>query len=134
MEQHTLVLLRTSQESVKCLFATRQLLLAPFICVRRLSQNLLLLEAKSLVTQPVLIHSQMFLTYTDMVHSTRVVLPHLSLHKEQSFLIPAFILPCKPSFFCLLPAQAVHASSNTSGPLLNHYNLTSFTLKDINQA
>lgn len=76
----------------------------------------------------------MFLTYTDMVHSTRVVLPHLSLYKEQSFRIPAFILPCKPSFFCLLPAQAVHASSNTSGPLLNHYNSTSFILKDINQA
>lgn len=46
IEHHGVVLLMTFQEAVKCRLASRQLL-PPLICVRRLSKNLLLLEAKT---------------------------------------------------------------------------------------
>lgn len=133
----TAVVLSASPWAVKRHLATRQFL-PPSLCVRRLSQNLLLLEAKkpSSVLQPVFIHSQTIPSgaYTDMVHSTRIVLPSLSLYEEQTCPIPAFILPdYRPSFFCLLPALAPCASRDTSSPWLNHYILTSFALKIIIQ-
>lgn len=107
--------------------------LAPFsLCYKAVTEPPSSGGKKPSVLQPVFIHCQTIPSgsYT-MVHSTHIVLPHLSLYEEQSCSIPAFILSdCRPSSFCLLTE---HASSDTSSPSLNHYNLISFALKVINQ-
>lgn len=95
-----MVLLRTFQESVKCQLASRQLL-PPSICARRAITEPSPSGGKnSSAIQPVVMNSQAILTYTDMIHSTRVLLPHLSLYEELCP-IPALILPCKPIYFIL---------------------------------